>query len=267
MYVILDPKRNRAKNRRIAFFGKFRQARRKRPAAPRKGSLPRETCINGLLIISGFIGSVDRGFRMPFAPFQNKCLFYANDARCRSLAIARGWKFMHMPEIPISTNHIFNSMKSKKMKFLQMPFGEGNDQNVLWIDHKRHISAHMVKRFFSTLPPTAGILIRATPSNKSSVWQEFHGANNQHRYRIFAPQTRKYIVHETAKHKINANGLVANTGLILYNLKNEKTKKLANAVYKCILQTGNPMCQIFWMIESQKYPGLVKIVPYRHFNV
>ncbi len=223
--------------------------------------------ITGLLIISGYIGKIHRGFNIQHAPYHDNCLFYANDANIRFLAMARGWKFIHLPKIPVMRNIIFNSVQSKKLKFLQINHLASDTTHVLWVDHKRRLSQDVAKRFFFTLKQSSqGILIRTTPSHKSSVWQELKCANNQNRYREFTQRTRQHIITETAKSGIQAWGLVANTGLILYDIKNDFSLKLANSVYNCIVKTGNPMCQIFWMIEAQKYPGLVKIVSYQNFR-
>lgn len=235
---------------------------------------PQDKCIpDNLIIITGYVGKVTNKFKVKRSPFpgDKRCIFFANDKNARSHAIRNGWRFVHLVNIPLGNNLIINSVLSKKLKFMKLVeitnaiAHHKCTEYILWVDHKRCLPAKhvfiMIKLLKSAEPHT-GILLRATPANKTSIWQEFREANMQNRYRKFAHITKQVIKAEIAKPGISPNGKVANTGLILYDLKNENTQKLADSVYSKVTQTGNPMCQIFWMLESQKFPGLVKMVPF-----
>ncbi len=235
--------------------------------------------IKNLVIITGFIGKINPSkFRVNQAPFAHgkKCLFFGNDINAKHFAICKAWQFVHLPHIPLRHDIVYNSVQSKKLKFLQdeslkkyLSQRHPERNKIIWVDHKRTLLSKHVLQMIQVLSSSAGygILIRTTPANKTSVWQEFREANMQTRYNKFARPTEQYILSQIAKPGISPSGRVTNTGLILYDLNNEQTKRLLNAVYGCVKKIGNPMCQIFWMIEAQKFPGLVKIVPYKMFDI
>lgn len=223
---------------------------------------------NNFVVVTGFIGAINKNFKIHPAPIQNN-LFFSNNLAIKNQAISKKWTFIHLPDIPLTNNLEFNSVQSKKLKFLQLPGLKKFDQ-IIWVDHKRKITFANIVYLLNILknsPKTTGVIIRSTPKGKNSIWQEYYESNLQKRYRKHANITRKYINTMLTKKNIKANKLIANTGLILYNLKVPGTLQLVNRVFECIRKTGNPMCQIFWMLESQQFPGLVKMISYKMINI
>ncbi len=167
-------------------------------------------------------------------------------------------------DFELSQDISVSSFQSKFIKFLQIRNrSEGNFlgqfQYSLFVDHKFFIQdTHIGEILGNANKP---IVIRSTPREKTTIWEEYNEANLQLRYQKFKEQTHQYIV-EKINHGCSENIRICNTGLILVNLNYPECLKLMDEVYKDLKLIGTSECQIIWAMVSQNFESLIKVIPF-----
>ena len=101
------------------------------------------------------------------------------------------------------------------------------------------------------------LIIRQTPSNKKSVYDEIKAAMGQPRYVKNMDKTKNFIKDIIATKEFNKNVRICNTGLLIF-INREEIKELLNNVYQKCIEHEQPECQIYWSIFSQKYKDKIK---------
>jgi len=197
------------------------------------------------------------------APLPESSFVLSNNPVLDSEAQRKGWKFIFLKDLVLTSDEDVSSMQSKHVKFLACLA----DHTVLWskrilyVDHRRHIQAHHVTSILQL--NNLGIVINATPKLKTSVWDEYKDAQHQVRYRKHNDATMAWInAHLAMPEKYKANVRVCNTGLICYNTQVVKIFELVNQMYEALKTTQNPECQIFWSILSQPFSDIISVIPF-----
>jgi hypothetical protein len=101
------------------------------------------------------------------------------------------------------------------------------------------------------------IIIRQTPSNKTSVYDEIKAAMGQARYVKNMDKTKIFIKNIISTKEFNENVRICNTGLLIF-INREEIKELLRNVYDKCMEDEQPECQIYWSIFSQKHQNKIK---------
>lgn len=156
------------------------------------------------------------------------------------------------------------SLQSKSVKFLSFldepiyPQLSANlDRGILYFDHKFEIKEDHVRRIVSCAEDSA-IVIRSTPLQKDSIWDEVEAAVGQERYMRHMTETKSYIERSLGA-GMSADARICNTGLIYY-ADVEAARPLAQSVLSSCLQLKQPECQIFWSLHAQRYSDMIKVI-------
>ena len=117
----------------------------------------------------------------------SKCLFFTNNPTLKQEIESKGWTpvFINMP---LSNNSIVSSIQSKYIKFLQFlnndRFKQLKEQytKILYFDHKFYVQPHHINKLINlTINTNINIIIRETPTLKTSIWSEVNAAKEQER--------------------------------------------------------------------------------------
>lgn len=192
------------------------------------------------------------------APSDYDCYLYTNNPGLKSEATRKKWKFQLLPpDIILSDDEILSSQQSKYTKFLGCDYPIYN--KILYVDHKLRIQNEDIKKLSAL--QNKPIMLRTTPREKTSVWDEFNDAHQQERYQRFEPAVLKYIGEKVAR-GYSENFRICNTGLILYNITESRDKILTfvTEIMRDLDKVGTPECQIIWAIVAQKYSDLIQTV-------
>ena len=199
----------------------------------------------------------------------SKCLFFTNNPTLKQEIESKGWTpvFINMP---LSNNSIVSSIQSKYIKFLQFlnndRFKQLKEQytKIMYFDHKFYVQPHHINKLMKLVNNEA-IIIRETPTLKTSIWSEVNAAKSQDRYKLGMSKTIDLINNKIKKKEIQSNVRICNTGFIFYNNYTPVIPMLNNIYLSCTALM-QPECQIFWAIYSQQYTDLIKTIPFSVIN-
>ena len=204
-------------------------------------------------------------------PSSSKCIFFTNNPELKKEIEKKGWTpvFINMP---LSDNSIVSSIQSKYIKFLQFLNNNRFKQlkekytKILYFDHKFYVQFHHINKLINiTINTNINIIIRETPTLKTSIWSEVNASKGQDRYKLGMSNTITLINNKIKLGEIQVNVRICNTGLIYYN-DYCKVLPMLNNIYLMCTTLMQPECQIFWAIYSQQYTDLIKTIPFITLN-
>ncbi len=215
------------------------------------------------VVVSGLFGSGDFDIYPAPDPVRFRCLFFSNRMEIIDRATARGWSSVLLPYAKMDSA-LACSLQSKSVKylgFLDDPLFSDVLGDVrggaLYFDHKFEVKASHVVRF-AERRTDASIVIRSTPRDKFSIWDEVEDASAQERYLQHMPETKAYIDALLERGYSDAQR-ICNTGLIHYR-NVEKARTLARQVLGACQNLSQPECQIFWALHSQKFADDIEVI-------
>ena len=207
-----------------------------------------------------------------------KCLFFTNNPSLKKEIESKGWTpvFINMP---LSDNSTVSSVQSKYIKFLQFLNNNRFKQlkekykQILYFDHKFQVFPQHISKLIdicannesNTDDNTTHVIIRETPTLKTSIWDEVNASKGQDRYKLGMNDTIALINNKIKNKEIQSNIRICNTGLIFYNNYTPVIPML-NQIYSACTKLMQPECQIFWAIYSQQYTDLIKTIPFPLIN-
>ena len=196
------------------------------------------------------------------APVSYDSYLYTNNNAIVETAVSKGWRVLRL-DVELSSDLVVSSVQSKYVKFIQFldDFAEifSVYDQVMYVDHKFRVQDSHIRSLLSL--KQRPILIRKTPRLKESIWHEFRVAMRQPRYRKFRARTLEYIGEKLDQGCHDAMR-ICNTGLIIYQLSDQRVRLLASSVYSDICRVGSPECQIVWAMVSQQYPDIVQVIDF-----
>ena len=208
----------------------------------------------------------------------SKCLFFTNNSSLKQEIESKGWTpvFINMP---LSDNSTVSSVQSKYIKFLQFLNNNRFKQlkekykQILYFDHKFQVFPQHISKLIelcndnesNTDDNTNHVIIRETPTLKTSIWDEVNASKGQDRYKLGMNDTIALINNKIKNKEIQSNIRICNTGLIFYNNYTPVIPML-NQIYLACTTLMQPECQIFWAIYSQQYKDLIKTIPFPLIN-
>ena len=208
----------------------------------------------------------------------SKCLFFTNNPTLKKEIESKGWTpvFINMP---LSDNSTVSSVQSKYIKFLQFLNNNRFKQlkekykQILYFDHKFQVFPQHINKLIdicannetNTDDNTNHVIIRETPTLKTSIWDEVNASKGQDRYKLGMSDTIALINNKIKNKEIQSNIRICNTGLIFYNNYTPVIPML-NQIYLACTTLMQPECQIFWAIYSQQYTDLIKTIPFPLIN-
>ena len=207
-----------------------------------------------------------------------KCLFFTNNPTLKKEIESKGWTpvFINMP---LSDNSTVSSVQAKYIKFLQFLNNNRFKQlkekykQILYFDHKFQVFSQHISKLIdicannetNTDDNSTHIIIRETPTLKTSIWDEVNASKGQDRYKLGMNDTIALINNKIKNKEIQSNIRICNTGLIFYNNYTPVIPML-NQIYLACTTLMQPECQIFWAIYSQQYTDLIKTIPFPLIN-
>jgi len=215
--------------------------------------------MNNLLIISCIFGKQFKYVHQ--SPDNKNSYFFTNNKDLKDEIINKGWNYVYINKV-LSDDYIISSLQSKYIKFLKFldDFPEfQNVQTIIYFDHKENVSSTTINEIKLLINNNAdkSLIIRQTPSNKTSVYDEVNAAMRQQRYKKNMNITKNFIKNIISTKKFSKNVRICNTGLLIF-INRENIKELLNNVYEKCIEHQQPECQIYWSIYSQKYENKIK---------
>lgn len=235
-----------------------------------------------ILIISCIFGNKFKKIYPAPILISSKCLFFTNNPELKKEIESKGWTpvFINMP---LSDNSTVSSVQSKYIKFLQFLNNNRFKQlkekykQILYFDHKFQVFPQHISKLIelcndnesntddNTDDNTTHIIIRETPTLKTSIWDEVNASKGQDRYKLGMNDTIALINNKIKNKEIQSNIRICNTGLIFYNNYTPVIPML-NQIYSACTTLMQPECQLFWAIYSQQYTDLIKTIPFPLIN-
>lgn len=225
--------------------------------------------MNDLIAFTCLFGN---GFQKLYpAPLANSSFVFTNNKNIKSECEQKGWNYKYIDvKIPdfIKDNFQRFSLQSKYVKFLEVTkdFPElfNSKKYALYFDHKFEVKENHIRDLLDI--DAKGLIIRETPRFKNSVYEEIREAALQPRYRARINELNNWVKGKLSE-GYSSNARICNTGLILYNLKNQKVLNLCKEVYEATMQVLNPECQAIWCILSQRHKDHIKTIPFQHIPI
>lgn len=215
--------------------------------------------MNNLLIISCIFG---KQFKYVHPSPDNKnSYFFTNNKEIKHEIINKGWNYVYVNKV-LSDDIIISSLQSKYIKFLKFldDFPQfQNEKTIIYFDHKEFVSSATIEEIKLLINNNIdkSLIIRQTPLNKTSVYDEIKVAICQSRYVKNMDKTKNFINDITATKEFDENVRICNTGLLIF-INREDIKDLLNNVYEKCIEHQQPECQIYWSIFSQKHKDKIK---------
>lgn len=215
--------------------------------------------MNNILIISCIFG---KSFKYVHpSPDSKNSYFFTNNEDLKDEIIRKGWNYVYVDKV-LSDDYITSSLQSKYIKFLKFldDFPEfQRAKTIIYFDHKENVSSATLDEIDVLIENNndKSLIIRQTPSNKTSVYHEVNAAMGQSRYVKNMDVTIRFIKDVVSKQEFNENVRVCNTGLLIY-IDRTNIAELLNNVYEKCVKHEQPECQIYWCIFSQKYQNQIK---------
>ena len=215
--------------------------------------------MNHLLIISCIFGNEFK--YVHHCPDNKNSYFFTNNKELKDEIINKGWNYVYVNKV-LSDDIIISSLQSKYIKFLKFLDNFPQFQNakrIIYFDHKENVSSATIDEIQLLINNNLdkSLIIRQTPSNKTSVYHEVEAAMGQDRYVKNMSITKKFIRDVTSTNEFDENVRICNTGLLIF-INREKITELLNNVYEKCIDHEQPECQIYWSIFSQKFKNEIK---------
>ena len=215
--------------------------------------------MNNLLIVSCIFGKLFK-YVHP-SPDNKNSYFFTNNKELKDEIINKGWNYIYVNK-ELSNDYLLSSLQSKYIKFLKFvdDFPEfQNTKTIIYFDHKENVSSATINEIKLLINKNVdkSLIIRQTPSNKTSVYDEVKAAMCQSRYVKNMDKTKNFIKDIIATKEFNENVRICNTGLLIF-INREEIKELLNNVYEKCIEHQQPECQIYWSIFSQKHQDKIK---------
>lgn len=220
---------------------------------------------DNLIVISGYFGYRLTGIYE--APLKENCYFFSNNLRMKEPSEKKGWLFIFVENMPITSEPRISSLQSKYVKFLQFDMttiGWTPGTHILYFDHKFEVKESHVDQIRNLNP--SGILIRNTPKEKLTIQDEVDAALLQKRYSEVMPETLNWVNDKIENEGYSENNRIMNTGLILFS-DIERTQHLCDAVYETCWLLGQPECQIVWGILAQRYERIITRISWQALDI
>tara|TARA_B100002019_G_C21154138_1_gene539799 strand:+ start:69 stop:764 length:696 start_codon:yes stop_codon:yes gene_type:complete len=219
---------------------------------------------NDLIVFTSLFG--DKFHKLYQAPVKDNSFVFTNNQKLKSECELKGWNFIYLDvEIPnfITSSYQRSNLQSKYVKFLKVvkDFPDlFNDKNhALYFDHKFEVKKNHIRDLLDI--KRKGLIIRETPRFKNTVYDEIQDAMRQARYRERMPELKNWVKNKLLE-GYSPDVRICNTGLMLYDLSNQKVLDLCSEVYLATMEVLNPECQVIWCILSQKYKDHIKTLPW-----
>ena len=151
--------------------------------------------MNNLLIISCIFG---KQFKYVHPSPDNKnSYFFTNNKELKGEIINKGWNYVYVNKV-LSDDIIISSLQSKYIKFLKFLDNFPQFQNaktIIYFDHKENVSSASIDEIKLLINNNVdkSLIIRQTPSNKTSVYDEIKAAMGQSRYVKNMDKTKNFI--------------------------------------------------------------------------
>ena len=215
--------------------------------------------MNNLLIISCIFGKQFKYVHQ--SPDNKNSYFFTNNKDLKDEIINKGWNYVYTNKV-LSNDDIISSLQSKYIKFLKFldDFPEfQNVQTIIYFDHKENVSSTTIDEIKLLINNNVdkSLIIRQTPSNKTSVYDEVNAAMGQQRYIKNMNMTKNFIKNILSTKEFSKNVRICNTGLLIF-INRENIKELLNNVYEKCIEHQQPECQIYWSIYSQEHQNKIK---------
>lgn len=215
--------------------------------------------MNNLLIISCIFG---KQFKYVHPSPDNKnSYFFTNNKELKDEIINKGWNYVYVNKV-LSDDIIISSLQCKYIKFLKFldDFPQfQNAKTIIYFDHKENVCSASIDQIKLLINNNVdkSLIIRQTPSNKTSVYAEIKEAMGQPRYVKNMDKTKNFIKNIISTKEFSENVRICNTGLLIF-INRENIKELLNNVYEKCIEHQQPECQIYWSIFSQKHKDKIK---------
>lgn len=195
----------------------------------------------------------------------SRCFFFTNNQSLKKEILAKGWEYIYIEKSITNGESIDSSLQAKQVKFLQL----GADILAVLLTYKYivYMDSRRITDNITELTERCehGVLIRLTPREKNSIWDEVNEAKSQERYARNMDKTIQFLNNKlqgdyTDKHR------VMNTGILVYKVDVLETRlmilKLCHEVYSACIALDQPECQIFWCLFSQNYNDIITKVEF-----
>lgn len=212
------------------------------------------------IIISCIFGTKFK--RVHQSPDNKNSYFFTNNKELENKIKNKGWNYVYVNKV-LSNDCIISSLQAKYIKFLKFldDFPEfQNFKTIIYFDHKENVTKDILTQEIALLINNnidKSLIIRQTPSNKTSIYDEVNAAMGQNRYVKNMNITKNFIKNIISTKEYNENVRICNTGLLIY-INRENIEELLNNVYEKCIEHEQPECQIYWSIFSQKYKQEIK---------
>ena len=215
--------------------------------------------MNNLLIISCIFGQQFK-YVHP-SPDNKNSYFFTNNKDLKDEIINKGWNYVYVNKV-LCNDIIISSLQSKYIKFLKFldDFPQfQNAKTIIYFDHKENVSSSSIDKIKLLINNNLdkSLIIRQTPLDKTSVYDEIEAAISQSRYVKNMDKTKNFIKDITSNKEFNENVRICNTGLLIF-INREEINELLNNVYEKCVEHQQPECQIYWSIFSQKHQNKIK---------
>jgi len=215
--------------------------------------------MDSLLIISCIFGKTFK--HVHSAPDLQNSYFFTNNPSLETEIIYKGWKYIYVNKL-LSDDYIISSLQSKYIKFLIFleDFPEFKPvKTIIYFDHKENVSLIALNEIKLLISNTIdrSLILRQTPSIKTTIHEEVIAAMGQQRYVKNMDKTKKFIENMTLTKEVCETVRICNTGLLIY-INRENIQELLINVYEKCNEHQQPECQIYWSIFSQKYKNEIK---------
>ena len=195
------------------------------------------------------------------SPNNKNSYFFTNNPELKDEIINKGWNYIYINMI-LSEDSMISSLQSKYIKFLKFLDDFPQFQNakiIVYFDHKENVSLNTVGEIELLINNNSdkSLIIRQTPSNKTSVYHEIQAAMGQSRYVKNMDKTKNFVKNGISTKQFDENVRICNTGLLIF-INREQIKELLENVYEKCMEHEQPECQIYWNIFSQKHKDKIK---------
>jgi hypothetical protein len=195
------------------------------------------------------------------SPNNKNSYFFTNNPELKDEIINKGWNYIYINMI-LSEDSMISSLQSKYIKFLKFLDDFPQFQNakiIVYFDHKENVSLNTVGEIELLINNNSdkSLIIRQTPSNKTSVYHEIQAAMGQSRYVKNMDKTKNFVKNGISTKQFDENVRICNTGLLIF-INREQIKELLENVYEKCMEHEQPECQIYWSIFSQKHKEKIK---------
>jgi len=227
--------------------------------------------INNLLIISCIFGKKFKYIHP--SPDKKNSYFFTNNKELKKEIINKGWNYVYVNKVLCNDNEkflsssmitscIISSLQSKYIKFLKFldDFPEfQNAKTIIYFDHKENVSPATIKEIKILIKKNMdkSLIIRQTPSIKTSVYDEVKASMGSYRYKKNMNATKTFIKYMLSTNNFKEDVRICNTGLLIF-INRENIRELLDDVYDKCIEHQQPECQIYWSIFSQKHKDKIK---------